>query len=45
MSKKHLFPKKGVIFACFAISAEAPIFIVFPALHCFGPKKNFGQNR
>ena len=39
MSKKHLFPKKGVIFAFFAISAETPIFIVLPALHCFGLKK------
>ena len=36
--KKHLFPKK-VSFLFFAISAETPIFIVFPALHCFGPKK------
>ena len=23
------------------MSAETPIFIVFPALHCFGPKKTF----
>ena len=45
MSKKHLFQKK-VSFLLFAISAETPILkIVFPALHSFGPEKNFGQNR
>ena len=37
MSKNTLFQKK--------VSAETPIFIVLPALHCFGPKNNFGQNR
>ena len=37
--KKHPFPKKRCHFCFFAISAETPIFIVFPALHCFGPKK------
>ena len=44
MSKKHLFFQKRCHFCFFAISAETPIFIVLPALHCFGPK-NFGQNR
>ena len=39
MSKNTFFPKKGVIFVFLAISAETPIFIVFSALHCFGPKK------
>ena len=39
MSKKHPFPKKGVIFAFLQFPLETPIFIVFPALHCFGPKK------
>ena len=38
MSKKTFFQKKRH-FCCFAISAETPISIVFPALHCFGPKK------
>ena len=39
--KKHPFPKKRChfLFFFFAISSETPIFIVFPALHCFGPKK------
>ena len=45
MSKKHPFPKKVSFLLFFTISAETPIFIVFPALHCFGPKKHFGQNR
>ena len=36
--KNTLFQKK-VSFLLFAISAETPIFMVFPALHCFGPKK------
>ena len=42
---KTPFSKKRCHFCFFAISAETPIFIVFPALHCFGPKKYFGQNR
>ena len=37
--QKHLFQRKGVIFWFWAISAETTIFIVFPGLHCFGPKK------
>ena len=36
--------KKRCHFWFWAISAETTIFIVFPGLHCFGPKKN-GQNR
>ena len=44
MSKNTFFQKR-CHFCFFAISAETPIFIVFSALHCFGPKKNFGQNR
>ena len=46
VKKDTLFQKKvSFLLFCFfffAISAETPIFIVFPALHCFGPKK-FGQ--
>ena len=42
---KTPFSKKRCHFCFFAISAETPIFIVFPALHCFGPKQHFGQNR
>ena len=42
MSKNTFFPKK-VSFLFFAISAETPIFIVFSALHCFGPKKNLAK--
>ena len=38
MSKNTLF-KKRCHFWFWLISAEAPIFIVFPGLHCFGPKK------
>ena len=45
MSKKHLFQKKRCHFCFWAIPAETTIFIVFPGLHCFGPKKFFGQNR
>ena len=37
--KKTPFSKKRCHFGFWAISAETPIFIVFPALHCFGPKK------
>ena len=33
--KKTPFSKTGVIFGF----AETTIFIVFPGLHCFGPKK------
>ena len=36
---KNTFFKKRCHFCFWAISAETPIFIVFPALHCFGPKK------
>ena len=36
---KNTFFKKKCHFCFWAISAETPIFIVFPALHCFGPKK------
>ena len=42
--QKTPFSKKRCHFWFWAISAETPIFIVFPVLHCFGPKK-FGQNR
>ena len=42
---KTPFSKKRCHFWFWAISTETPIFIVFPGLHCFGPKKNFGQNR
>ena len=45
MSKKHLFSQKRRHLWFWAISAETTIFIVFPGLHCFGPKKFFGQNR
>ena len=38
MSKNTFFQKR-CHFCFFAISAETPIFIVFSALHCFGPKK------
>ena len=38
---KNTFFKEKVWF--WAISAETPIFIVFPALHCFGPKKNLAK--
>ena len=45
MSKNTLpFPKKGVIFAFFAISAETPIFSV-SCFALFWSKKSFGQNR
>ena len=37
--KKHLFQKKRCHFCFLTISAETPIFVVFSALHCFGPKK------
>ena len=37
--KKTPFSKKRCHFWFWAISAETPIFIVFSALHCFGPKK------
>ena len=43
--KKTPFSKKRCHFCFWAISAETTIFIVFPGLHCFGPKKFFGQNR
>ena len=39
MSKNTFFQKKVSFLLFFAISAETPIFIVFSALHCFGPKK------
>ena len=42
MSKTTFFQKR-CHFCFFAISAETPIFIVFPALHCFGPKKKSAQ--
>ena len=43
--KKTPFSKKRCHFCFWAISAETTIFIVFPGLHYFGPKKNLGQNR
>ena len=43
MSANTFFSKKGVIFAFFAISAETTIFMVFLALHCFGPKKTLAK--
>ena len=38
MSKNTFFQKR-CHFCFFAISTETPIFIVFPAFYCFGPKK------
>ena len=40
---KNTFFKEKVSFWFGAISAETTILIVFPGLHCFGPKKNFCQ--
>ena len=37
--KKTPFSQKRCHFWFWAISAETTIFIVFPGLHCFGPKK------
>ena len=45
MWRKTPFSKKTCHFRFWATSAETTIFIVFPGLHCFGPKKIFGQNR
>ena len=39
MSKNTFFKENVSCFWFWAISAETPIFIVFPGLHCFGPKK------
>ena len=39
--QKTPFSKKRCHFWFWAISAETTIFIVFPGLHCFGPKKIF----
>ena len=38
---KNTFFQKKVSFLVLAIFAETTIFIVFPGLHCFGPKKSF----
>ena len=41
--KKHLFQRKGVIFGFGQFPLKPLFFIVFPALHCFGPKKNLAK--
>ena len=38
---KNTFFKKRCHFWFWAISAETTIFMVFPGLHCFGPKRLF----
>ena len=45
MSKNNVYPKKRCHFWFWAISAETTISIVFPILHCLGPKKFFGQKQ